>query len=255
MTALLDLDLGLDAAGMLWASAVIFAAAFARGYSGFGFSAILMGGLVSYIPAYQLVPLSIALEVIASSGQARGIFYHINKRYLILLLVAGFIGNPFGVYLLGAMSETVLRVSIYLTILLASTILLLGTGRSWSPSTSVLILAGLLAGIVNGATALSGLVLALFFASTAVPSATMRATMIAYFFFTDIWTGGFLAAAGNFEIQTIQRIIVVLPILGLGIWLGSRRFLATPPESFRTYVLWMLLCLCIFGVGQMVSQI
>lgn len=248
-----EFGLGLSTIGLLWAGGVIFAASFVRGYSGFGFSSLLMAGLVPYIPAAQLVPLSIALEVIASSGQARGIFHDINKRYLIVLLAAGFIGNPIGVLMLGVLSETLLRISIYGIILSASIVLLFRPGRSISATLRLLFLAGLVAGIVNGATALSGLVLALFFASTRVPSATMRATMIAYFFFTDIWTGGLLAAAGSFDGQTVQRILLALPVLGLGIWLGSRHFLATAPESFRNYVLWLLLGICVAGIGQMMS--
>jgi len=64
----------------IWCAIVVFAAACIRGFSGFGFTAILMTGLTTTLPITQIVPLSIALEIAASAGQSPGILRDVNWR-------------------------------------------------------------------------------------------------------------------------------------------------------------------------------
>lgn len=244
--------LGLSGYPLLWAALVVFAAAFIRGYSGFGFSAVLMAGLILQMPAVQIVPLSIALEVLASAGQARGIFSSIDWRLLTTLLLTGIIGTPIGVYLLGVLPEAPIRLSVQIFILLASLILIFSKERINPTPLILFALVGFVAGVINGATALSGLVLALFFTLSRVQAVVMRATMIAYFFVTDLWTGGLLIATGLFEIQTVFRVAAALPLLGFGVWIGSNKFVSTNPASFRLYVLLLLLGLSSVGLLGMV---
>ena len=242
------LDLGLSAGGLVWCGLVLFVAAFVRGYSGFGFSSVLMAGLTLVLPAAEIVPMSIALEVLASIGQARGIARHVDRQRLAVLLAGGLIGSPIGVYCLTIFPDEPLRGGILFFIMAASLVLLMSPRRLVSVSLPVFALAGFTAGIVNGATALSGLVLALFFALTGTAPVVMRATMIAYFFVTDMWTGGILAVSGLFDPVTIMRTVAALPVLAVGIWLGSNRFTATPPHSFRAAILYLLLLLCTIGL-------
>jgi len=248
----LESALGLSGYPLLWAALVVFAAAFIRGYSGFGFSAVLMAGLILQMPAVQIVPLSIALEVLASAGQARGIFSSIDWRLLTTLLLTGIIGTPIGVYLLGVLPEAPIRLSVQIFILLASLILIFSKERINPTPLILFALVGFVAGVINGATALSGLVLALFFTLSRVQAVVMRATMIAYFFVTDLWTGGLLIATGLFEIQTVFRVAAALPLLGFGVWIGSNKFVSTNPASFRLYVLLLLLGLSSVGLLGMV---
>lgn len=94
-----EVALNLSPATLVLTVTVVFTAAFVRGYSGLGFSAILMVGLLPTVPASQLVPKSIALEILASSSQARRILPDVNRQYLAILLVATMIGVPAGVFL------------------------------------------------------------------------------------------------------------------------------------------------------------
>ena len=157
---------------------MVFAAALIRGYSGFGFSAVLMAGLILQLPAAEIVPLSIALEVIASAGQARGIYSNIDWRPLTALLVTSMIGTPIGVYLLGILPEEPTRVAVQIFVLLISVFLIFSKERQNSLPLILFALVDFIAGVVNGVTALSGLVLALFFTLSGEKAAVMRATMM-----------------------------------------------------------------------------
>ena len=63
--------LGLPPSTIVLAAMALFAGGFARGYSGFGMTAILMPVLAFVMPTAEIVPTALALEVLASAGQAR----------------------------------------------------------------------------------------------------------------------------------------------------------------------------------------
>lgn len=237
---------------LLISACVIFAAAVLRGYSGFGFSALLMAGLIFRFPASEIVPLSIALEILASLGQARGIRGDIDRRALLLLLAAGLAGNPLGVMLLSRVPDAPLRIAVHAVILVAVSALLFHPVRPVARRAPVLVVAGFVAGVVNGATALSGLVLGLFLTATDIDMRAMRATMIAYFFVTDIWAGGLLAMSGHYDRDTLAAILAAVPVLALGVWLGGRVFATTASAAFRRRILWLLLALSAAGLAMAV---
>ena len=240
--------LGLSVSSLIWCTVTLFVASFVRGYAGFGFTAVLLTGMTHALPLAEIVPLSIALEVIASFGQARGIIGDIRWKQLSVLLFTGMIGTPIGVYMLSELPDSILQVSGLGFILTTSFFLIVTQKRPLGVSLWVFALAGFAAGFANGATALSGLVLGLFFTLTGENAAKMRATIIAYLFVTDIWTGGILIKSGFYDNLAVTRILVALPVLGLGVWLGSLWFESTRPENFRSVVLWILLALSAVGL-------
>lgn len=218
-----------------------------RGYSGFGFSAVLVAILgLSFAPT-EIVPIAVSMEVLASLGQARSVWSHIDWRRLAVILGAGVVGIPLGVWILLTLPGDLLMLSVYAFILTAS-VILLAAPRLKSPLTlPTLALAGFVAGIVNGATALSGLVLSLVFVFAGTPPAVMRGTLVAYFFATDLWTGVVLAMGGGYDASVLWRMALGLPILAIGLWLGSRHFGSATPESFRNATLLLLAATAIVG--------
>ncbi|WP_168769454.1 sulfite exporter TauE/SafE family protein [Yoonia sediminilitoris] len=235
----------------IWFAVVLFGASYVRGFSGFGFTAVLMIGLSTGLPIAEIVPLSIALELAASAAQARGILRNVDWKKLAILAVTGALSTPIGIYSLAFMHDLALRILVLAFILGASCYLVLSRRHPRRFSGWTYALAGASVGIINGATALSGLVLALFLALTDNSPAKIRATMIAYLFLADFWAGGILLAAGFYDSIIFARIAVSLPVLALGVWLGSRHFAAARPETFRHVVLWLLLVLS--GLGLLLT--
>ena len=240
--------LNLSASHAVWCGIVLFAASYIRGFSGFGFTAILMTGLTLILPIAEVVPVSIALEIIASLGQSYSIRRHVHWRRLFILLSAGAICTPVGVYLLALLPDVTLRGLVLAFIFATSVYLLISQKHLHDFKTGTVLLAGAVIGVVNGATALSGMVLALFLSLSNESPARIRATMIAFLFLADVWAGGLLFASGFYDSATFYRIAFSLPLLGLGVWLGSMHFASAPPDIFRKAVLWLLLVLSVFGI-------
>ena len=227
---------------------IVLVGAAVRGYSGFGFSAVLMAGLSLTLQPAEIVPIAISLEVLASLGQARQTWRDIDWRRLWVILATGMVGNPIGVALLVHLPAATMRAAVLVFTAVASAALMGLPRLNFAVGPALLACAGLVAGIVNGATALSGLVLALFLTLTGLAPARLRATFVAYFFLTDLWTGLLLAREGLFDMTAIRRVLVSVPVLGIGLWLGGRVFVGTSPDTFRKLTLGVLIVLSLAGL-------
>lgn len=245
--------LNLPASSAVWFAIVLFVASYIRGFSGFGFTAVFLTGLAFILPVIEIVPLSIALELAASSGQARGIVHHVKWRELSVLLLTGVVCTPLGIYLLGYFHDLTLRILALTFIFLSSAYLVFSKLRPFQFSLSSYAIAGSLIGIINGAAALSGLVLALFFSVSDQRAAPMRATMIAYLFAADLWACALLIGSGYYDSVAVARVALSLPILAIGVWLGSRHFATAKPEFYKTVVLWLLLALSAIGLAAVAA--
>jgi hypothetical protein len=246
------LPFGLGPGGLTLLAIGLLAAAYARGLTGFGFSALLVatGALVTE-PA-KVVPLAIVLEVTASLAQAVSVWRHVDWRRVALLIAGALAGNPLGIALLAFATADALRLGISGFILAACLILLLGWQARRRIGRAGTFAVGLGSGVVNGATALGGLPVVLFLAASREAPAVMRASLIAFFFVTDLYAGALMAWRGILDTGTVHAAVWALPVLLAGLWLGSHRFAATTPEAFRRFTLWLLIVLALAGLVRTV---
>ncbi|SHH19975.1 sulfite exporter TauE/SafE family protein [Marivita hallyeonensis] len=227
---------------------VLFAASYVRGFSGFGFTGVLFAGLSFKLPLAEIVPLSIALELAASSVQARGIVRDVNWSALGTLLVTGAIGTPIGIFLLGYFPDATLRILALSFVFLSSVYLIFTGTRRFSFSQTSYAVVGSFVGVINGAAALSGLVLALFLNFSDARATSIRATMIAYLFFADLWACALLIYAGYYDTVAITRFFTSVPLLAAGVWLGSRHFASAQPGQYKRVVFGLLIALSATGL-------
>jgi hypothetical protein len=228
----------------------LMAASYARGYTGFGFSALVVASGSLVTDPVNVVPLAIFMEVVASLLQAVSVWRDVDWRRVGMLVAGAVIGNPIGVMLLAYASADMLRLGISGFVLIACAILLTGwqlQRRIGAAGTGVL---GLFAGVANGATALGGLPVALFYAVGRESPAVARATLIAYFFITDAYAGAIMAQQGILNSQTLLAAAWAFPILLLGLWLGGRTFAVASPDAFRRFTLLLLVVLALLGIAK-----
>ena len=235
------LALAVMAAGLL-------VAAFARGYSGFGFSALLVASWSLVAPPALPVAVTMLLELSASVMQAVGVWPHVDWRRVALLLIGAVIGTPFGVAVLGYASPELLRLVIATFLLVCCGALLAGYSLKRKLGAPGDVAVGAASGLANGATAMGGLPVALFLAASGVAPAVMRATFIAYFFPLDIMTVSLMARRGLIGWDTLMLALICLPGLVIGVVLGGRHFLAASPEQFRRQTLILLIGLALIGL-------
>jgi uncharacterized protein len=223
----------------------LLVAGFARGYSGFGFSALLVASWSLAAPPAVPVAVTVMLEVSASVLQAVSAWPHVDWRRVGLLLAGAVVGTPFGVAVLGLASPDLLRLVIAVVLLACCGALLAGYVLKRQLGAPGDIAVGGVSGLANGATAMGGLPVALFLAASGVAPAVMRATFIAYFFPLDIITISLMVRQGVIGWDTLALALICLPGLLIGLVLGGRHFLSASPEQFRRQTLYLLVGLAL----------
>jgi uncharacterized protein len=222
--------------------------AIARGYSGFGFSAILVSSWALVTDPARAVVVALCLEVAASIMQALSVWREIPWKRVGLLMAGAVIGTPAGAYLLAHAPEEPLKLAIGVFVLISAALLLFGfklKGKSHGSRTAAV---GVASGVANGAVAMGGLPVALFLTAEGDLPRQLRASVIAYFFLLDITGLIFLARESVITSEMLSLAVISLPVVALGVWLGGRRFLGTTPDSFRRTTLVMLMAIATIGI-------
>jgi hypothetical protein len=225
----------------------LLGAAFVRGYSGFGFSAIFIAFAALLTNPLPLIPVVFACEISMTAFQARGIRAHIDWRRVGWLILGAAAALPFSVSVMLSVGEDTARIVISGVILLMALLLLSG----WTLQRRIGALGhgsvGILSGMCNSA-GIGGLPVAAFMSAQPMQAATFRATMILYLTALDMITLPLLWLGGLVTWDTVMAALLAFPILGLGVWLGGRRFLAASPAAFRRSAVLLLLLLSALGL-------
>lgn len=243
---------GLAAPVLAYIAGVVFLAALVRGYSGFGFSALVVTAVSMVVAPSVVVPLVLLLEIAASIHMLPSIRRHVDWRLMGWLMLAAGLAMPFGTWFLATLPETAMRAAISLAVLVFSLLIWRWRGPALRAGAATVVPAGIVSGALNGAAAIGGLPLVLYFLSTRTAAATTRAMVIAYLLFADIYASGIAALHGLLGARTIALAAVMLVPLILGNALGNRRFLETAPESFRRFALLLLISLSAAGLVRVV---
>ncbi|MFQ1701713.1 sulfite exporter TauE/SafE family protein [Loktanella agnita] len=238
-------DLPLATAAAL--ACALLAAAFVRGYSGFGFSAIFIAFAALLTNPLPLIPVVFLCEILMTVFQARGIRGQVDWRRVSALLAGAAIALPFAVTLVLSLGDANVRLTVSLIVGIMALVLLSGwtlQRRIGAPGTLGV---GLLSGAINSA-GVGGLPVAAFLSAQPMQAATFRATMIIYLTGLDLLTLPLMALGGIVSWDTALAALLCFPILACGVWLGGRRFLSTPPATFRKFAVLLLLILAGLGL-------
>ena len=230
--------------------ACVFGAAIVRGYSGFGFSLLAITALSLALPPAEIVPSIFMLEIAASLHLLPSIWRDIHWRSIGLLLVGCVIATPVGVQLLAQVPEAPMRIAISLFVVVVVAFLWRGFALKTMPGSVATVATGAASGLFNGAFGIGGPPVILFFFSSPAGVAVGRASVIAYFLGTDSIGLAFQAQADLMTWATLWRFLTFLPPLLAGVWFGARVFKHANPESFRRWVLRILVLLAALTAVQ-----
>lgn len=235
---------------ILLASGLIFLAAIVRGYSGFGFSLLAITSLSLFFPPAQVIPAIFMLEIAASLHLLPSIWRDVHWRSLAFLLVGTLIGTPIGVYALANVPAAPMTLALAIFVLLATLLLWRGFALAHMPNGAATLAVGTATGLANGAFGIGGPPVILFYFASPAGHAAGRASLIAFFIFTDATGLLFLAREGLVTGQSAVLALAFLPALAAGVWLGARSFKTADPTRFRKIVLAILAGLALLTAGK-----
>jgi uncharacterized membrane protein YfcA len=234
---------------------VVFIASIIRGFNGFGFSAICISGFSFILPAIEIIPIILALEVIISIFMVPYVWNKIDWNFVFKLLIGITVGSPIGLYLLKYLSSDVTHLTVSLLIIFFSFLLMKGYENKKINNSYVKIFTGIISGTLNGLTTLGGMPVALFLLITSIQPAVIRGSLAALFFLTDIYAFVLSSLAGIIDITTIYRIIPLITILPIGVYIGDKFFVKSKEEIYRKVVFYFLILVSILGIFRVITII
>jgi uncharacterized protein len=228
---------------------VVFGAAFVRGYSGFGFSALVVTGGSLVTNPLNLVPVVIICEFLMTFQQWRAVGPDVDWQRIRWLLLGALAGLPLGLWLITQVPVDAVRAVVAVYVLAMCAVLLRGWQLQRPQAGAGHIGVGVFAGLAN-ALGMAGLPVATYFTAQVMRARVFRATLIVYFAGLDLLTVPLLWWYGLVRADTVVLVAAGAPLIGLGIWLGARRFLNTEPQEFRRFAIVLLAVLAILGLGK-----
>lgn len=229
-------------AGML----VSLGVGFVRGFAGFGYSAICVAGLSLFVSPAAIVPAVLTLEVVASIGMLRNSLPLIDRPWLGWLLAGNLVFVPLGVLLLAVTPANPLRLMLGLALLTSVLALKRNSHHVLQPSAPVKLVTAAASGLLNGVAASGGVVVAMTLAACRMDAQSLRATMVVFLLASTAYAmlcASLLTAGGTAALVgwgTLQWVLLLLPTMLTGMWLGRRSFARANPGNFRGHVLTLL---------------
>ena len=218
---------------------VVFIASVARGYTGFGLSAIVLTIVSYWIPAKELVPLLILLEITASLFFIRSVSTEINWRIIGIIFTGAAITTPLALYSLSVMPSDITHSVIAGMVLLATAILLSGNAPHYKTNDKTWFATGIVMGIFGGLGSIGGLAGMVMLMSVSTEAAKARATMIILLLITSVYAALFSVFNGLLTTENIRELFILLPSLMAGLYVGHYLF-KRYTKSFRTASLILL---------------
>jgi uncharacterized membrane protein YfcA len=222
---------------MLAAALVTVVAGLMRGYSGFG-TGVLLSPIYSLLWGPQAgVPIMLLAELFISAQLLPRALKDADHRVVVPLGGAAACATPLGAVILLSMDGDLLRRGIGGFVLVFGLLMLSGWRYHGSRPLPLNLAIGGVAGLLKGATGLSGPPVILYL--LAGPEAAMRhrANLILFFALIAVVSMVVPLWYGLFDMAVVARTAVVLPLLLGAVPIGSRLFHVIPERWYRRFAL------------------
>jgi uncharacterized membrane protein YfcA len=246
---MIPFDLSLPAAAFL--VAVLFVAAFVRGYSGFGFAALTVSGASLVMNPMLVVGVALILDVLLTFQQWRGAARDVDWGRVLPLLGGAVFGVPLGLWAITQVPADAARGVIAVYVLIMCAVLMRGFVLVRRQGTVAHGGMGIISGLAN-AVGMGGLPVATYFAAQKMGARGFRATLIACFALLDGITLPLMWWHGLIGPDTLAAVLGAFPVVALGVWLGGRHFFDTDPQDFRRFAIGLLAVLACLGLAKAV---
>lgn len=217
----------------------VFFSSLVQTVTGFGFSLLAVPIMSMVVPTELAVVLSATLSTFTSGGQAWSERHHGDRPTIKRLVLASFVGMPFGLAILMVASSQQLKIGLAAVIILFLIVNLRGF-RLENASTPVDVGAGFVAGILSTSLSTNGPPLVMALHARHFAPEVFRGTISVVLVSLSVVSLGLFAATGYFTTDVAWSLLVAGPALVVGFFIGHRVRGNINPARFRGLVTLLL---------------
>ncbi len=239
----------------IWAlvAGICFVAGVVRGFTGFGFPLIVVTASSLFLAPVAIVPIALLLDILAGVRMLPAVRSDVDRRGALILILAAAPAIPLGAWLLASIDTDTMRLAIGIVVLIAVVSIAKGLSLVRPPGTALLGGTGVVAGLMSGAMGMPGPPVILLYLSSPLPVATLRATAVAFFLFTDLVAMAALMGFGVLDTVVFWQALLLAPVVEIAVLVGRRLYGVTDPSMVKRAALVLLTVLAVVAIGKALS--
>jgi|TARA_B110000438_G_scaffold271992_1_gene290349 uncharacterized membrane protein YfcA len=228
---------------LYWTSlaAIISAGGFMRGFSGFGTTLVMVPLLSLLMLPSQAVFLALSIDVIVIIPILPKAIKQAEWKPIVPLVVGSLAAIPLGAWILVMASPGTMRIVISVMVLTSALLLLNGWSYRGEKTKLLSFVVGIFSGIANGATAIGGPPIAVYFIAKGMPPVVFRASLNVVAFIMQGLSVIAIYSMGSFEMSNTVRIFTLAPLMFIFVWFGSIIFKLVDNRLFNRLMLYFLI--------------
>lgn len=237
---------------MAFTAAVVLVAAWAHALTGQGFAQVAAPLLLLALEPRLVVPLNLMLASVVCAAVVAGAPRQVRLDRLLIMATASVLGAPIGAYVLTAVASSTLKLLIAAVVVVFTIPMLFGLAyrlRRERPAAGVV---GFVAGVLASATSASGPPVVLFLVNQGWPKEALRPSFSAFFLFSNLVALGAIILSGGLPSATLATGVWLLPLVVIGMILGTRSLPMVDAARFRQL---SLLVVLLAGLVAILSEV
>lgn len=234
---------------LIWVAVAIGLASFAQTLAGFGFALLCVPIMSVFVPPQEAVVISTAIGALSTTIQAVTDRVHTDWKMARRLIVSSFIGMPFGLLAFIYVPESAMRVVLGVVVSMAAFLLWRGF-QLRDDNRFIDWILGFVSGTLSTSLSTNGPPIVFVMQARRFPPDIFRATINTVFSVVGLVSLALFIGAGKVDGDSLQGILVAVPVLGLSLVTGFRIRPHIHGERFRKLVLFLLL---LSGISAIVA--
>jgi len=208
-------------------------AGLARGFSGFGAALIFIPLASSVIDPRIAAALLLIVDIVMAAPLFPRAWRVAERGDIGIMLIGTLIGIPTGTFVLTRTDAVTIRWLIAVLVLIMLTLLISGWRYHGRPAAPVSSGVGLLAGFFTGIAQVGGPPVVVYWLGAVKQPEVVRANIVIYFAASAMLTFVSYVVAGLLTTRVIGLALLIGPVYGLGLWIGTHMFGIASAVTFR----------------------
>ena len=188
----------------------IFAAAFTQVIAGFGFALLAMPIMTLAVPVEQAVVVSTLVGMVSTSWMGWHLRAAVDRPIAKRLTLSAFVGMPLGLWILNVVSDSTLRLTLGIAVLIATALLVRRINLAHvGPTLDVGL--GFISGVLNTSLSTNGPPLVFDLQARQLQPHEFRATISAVFAMSNVVGLSLFIADGKVTADGVRAALIALP--------------------------------------------
>lgn len=233
----------------LFIAVIVLGASLIQALFGFGFGLISVPLMIFVVDLPTAVVTATAISTVSCAAQwweSRAVQAREMAQRLVL---SALVGMPFGLWLLLNIDARLMKAALGVVVLFGVFLSIKGFDLQRLPKTFDYAM-GVVSGVLSTATSTNGPPLVFLLHARHFSPQDFRAVLNRVFTFLNFLTLVIFAAAGKLTTDAVRLSLISIPVMGTGVFFGTRLRTKINPDHFRNLVIGLLMLSGLSAIGN-----